>query len=76
MSDPTGDDGMRDFTRQLFTEHEDDNWPTAGATPAEPAQPKPSNYVPREGSTPSSSGGDWETRQWVDHLFTHSGVLG
>ncbi|WP_430497858.1 hypothetical protein ACQRWP_23820 [Micromonospora trifolii] len=76
MSDTTDDAETRDWARRLFSEDEHDNWAAAPAEPPPPPDPMKGNHVPREGSTPSSSGGDWEARQWVNNLFTNSGVLG
>ncbi|MFI7607658.1 hypothetical protein ACIBTV_21300 [Micromonospora sp. NPDC049366] len=63
---------MREYTRNLFAEHEDDNWAARPAEPAKPpADPKTGNVVPREGATvgPGPLTGDAETREWAAELF-------
>ncbi|WP_200210895.1 hypothetical protein [Micromonospora coerulea] len=65
----TDDDrAEREYARKLFG-HDEPN--------QEPTDPPRSNYVPSEGSSPSTHPtGDEATRQWVRELFDYSGVPG
>ena len=67
----TDDQAEREYVRQLFAEHEDDQWGGPPVEPAKPADPMKGNHVPREGANlgPGPLTGEAEVREWARELF-------